>query len=54
VDEWWESGWSHGYRAVLERLTPSALAEYRSRSFERLAGRAVRGRLEVVLVTATK
>jgi SAM-dependent methyltransferase len=51
VDEWWEAGWSHGYRAVLETLSPSALQEYRKRSYEHLQGTPVRGRLEVVLVT---
>ena len=51
VDEWWAAGWSHGYRKVLEALSPSALAEYRRHSYERLEGAPVRGRLEVVLVT---
>jgi SAM-dependent methyltransferase len=51
VDEWWDAGWSHGYRKVLEALSPSALQEYRNRSYERLKGTPVRGRLEVVLVT---
>jgi SAM-dependent methyltransferase len=51
VDEWWEAGWSHGYRKVLEALSRSALEEYRTRSYERLLGTPVRGRLEVVLVT---
>jgi ubiquinone/menaquinone biosynthesis C-methylase UbiE len=53
VDEWWDWGWSHGYRAVLEALTPSALAEYRRRSYERLGRGPARGQLEVVLVTGT-
>jgi SAM-dependent methyltransferase len=52
VDEWWDAGWSHGYRKVLESLSPKALHEYRTRSYERLKGTPVRGRLEVVLVTA--
>ncbi|MDP9335258.1 MAG: methyltransferase domain-containing protein [Actinomycetota bacterium] len=51
ADEWWDAGWSHGYRKVLEALSPSALQEYRTRSYERLKGTPVRGRLEVVLVT---
>ena len=53
ADHWWEDGWSHGWREVLEALSPPARREYRRRSYERLGDGPVQGRLEAVLVTAT-
>jgi len=32
-DEWWKTHWSHGYRAVLERVPPDALDRYKAEIF---------------------
>ena len=31
-DEWWQTAWSHGYRAYLERISQEHLPEFRSRA----------------------
>jgi hypothetical protein len=34
VDEWWKTGWSHGYRAYLERIPSDYLPEFKVRALE--------------------
>lgn len=55
--EWWEWAWSHGYRSVLEVMTPTQLARYKAECFEALersSGQPIHGRLEVCLAVARK
>jgi ubiquinone/menaquinone biosynthesis C-methylase UbiE len=33
-EEWWETAWSHGYRAFLERMDADILARYRKQALE--------------------
>ena len=33
-EEWWETAWSHGYRAFLERMDADVLARYRKQVLE--------------------
>ncbi len=57
-EEWWRWAWSHGYRGVLEAMSPGQLEQYREACFRELRGMAasgdIRGRLEVVLATARR
>lgn len=34
IDEWWQTAWSHGYRAYLERIPSDYLPEFKARAFE--------------------
>lgn len=54
VGEWWSWAWSHGYRAILERMSPAELERYRAACFDQLRERPVQGRLQVFLTAATK
>ncbi len=47
-DEWWRWCWSHGYRRVLERLSPSKQERYRASCARRLGDAGIDGRLEVL------
>ncbi len=57
-EEWWRWAWSHGYRGVLEAMSPGQLEQYREACFRELrrmaASGGIRGRLEVVLATARR
>lgn len=52
--EWWRWAWSHGYRDVLEGMSPSQLERYRVICFEHLQDRPVHGRLQVFIAIGTK
>lgn len=51
-DEWWRWAWSHGYRRILERLSPSKLARYRASCEHHLGDGSIQGALEVLLSAA--
>ena len=34
LDEWWQTAWSHGYRAYLERIPSDYLPEFKARALE--------------------
>jgi O-methyltransferase/aklanonic acid methyltransferase len=54
ADEWWRWAWSHGYREVLEGMSPSQLERYRVVCFEHLRDCPAHGRLQVFIASATK
>ncbi len=56
ADEWWKWAWSHGYRQILERMTPVQLKRYRAECLAQLRrhGADIGARLDVFVVTAIK
>ena len=51
-DAWWAWVWSHGYRAILEGMSPRQLSDYRTACEQRLGTGPAEGRLEIWLATA--
>jgi SAM-dependent methyltransferase len=52
--EWWRWAWSHGYREVLEGMSPPQLERYCVVCFEHLQERPVHGRLQVFIAIGMK
>jgi len=52
--EWWRWAWSHGYREVLEGMSPFQLERYRAVCFKHLQDRPVDGRLQVFIASGSK
>jgi SAM-dependent methyltransferase len=53
--EFWAWCWSHGWRSVLEGLSPDELSTYRQRTEDALGPRSlIEGRILATIVTATK
>jgi ubiquinone/menaquinone biosynthesis C-methylase UbiE len=52
ADEWWRWCWSHGYREVMESMTPAQLEQYRVICYEHIQEGPIHSRLSPVFIAA--